>query len=94
MGKWAAGWLRLVRRHCRRQRDKRLWRPSVQSKPSVENPFSKSTRLSKARNGRAARSAAALQIAGYSSETGKRRFASDCVVGLEGLEVRRETGKE
>ena len=26
------------------------------------------------------------QIAGYSSETGKRRFASDCVVGLEGLE--------
>ena len=25
------------------------------------------------------------QIAGYSSETGKRRFESDCVVGLEGL---------
>ena len=25
------------------------------------------------------------QIAGYLSETGKRRFASDCVVGLEGL---------
>ena len=27
-----------------------------------------------------------LQIAGYLSETGKRRFASNCVVGLEGLE--------
>ena len=25
------------------------------------------------------------QTAGFSSETGKRRFASDCVVGLEGL---------
>jgi hypothetical protein len=26
------------------------------------------------------------EIAGYSSETRKRRFASECVVGLEGLE--------
>src|SRR5947209_14792317 len=34
------------------------------------------------------------QIAGYLSETGKHRFASDCVVGPRGLEVRRETGKE
>ena len=28
------------------------------------------------------------QIAGYSSETGKRRFALDCVVGLRGLKLR------
>jgi hypothetical protein len=28
------------------------------------------------------------QIGGYSSETGKRRFAQDCVVGLAGLELR------
>jgi hypothetical protein len=38
--------------------------------------------------------AATSQIAGHSSETGKRRFVSDCVVGPGGLEVRRETGKE
>ncbi len=49
---------------------------------AIDVPFSES--------GRSARptleSRKSPQIAGYSSETGKRRFASDCVVGPGGLE--------